>query len=520
MNTTATANLSDLASKWAAETPDAVAIRYGDSSWTWAQWDDRIGKLAGAMRAGGVTRGDRVGFLDKNHPACLETILAAARLGATAVVLNWRIAGDELDYAIRDSGITRIFCGAEFQPNVAASETRIGNLAHVIEIGGDNDTYEILLRDAQPVAAQPDVSPDDVCVIMYSSGTTGRPKGVMLSQRNLVTHTENVATLFHFDRDSDVNLVAMPLFHVGGTSYALLGIHAGVPSIITREPDAASLFGAIAAGATRAFLVPPVISAVLAAGPQAIAGFSKLRFIGYGAAPMPLPTVQRALAEWPDTKFVHVYGQTEFAGVITLLDPDAHRDEVHPERLRSTGKPVPGAEVRVVDPVTEQDVAPGAHGEFWFRTPQQMVGYLNRPEDTAATITADGWLRTGDIGRVDEDGYVYIEDRIKDMIITGGENVYSPEVERVLTGHPAVADVAVFGIPDEHWGESVMAVICVAEGQTLTAEQVQSFARESLAAYKTPRRVEFIDAIPRNPSGKILKRELREPYWRNHDRQV
>jgi acyl-CoA synthetase (AMP-forming)/AMP-acid ligase II len=512
--------LDDLIHRWAASIPDATAIRYLDTAWSWSQWNDRIGRLAGALHAAGITRGDRIACLDKNHPASLEITLAAARLGATAVVLNWRLAGDELDYAIQDAGVRWMFCGAELYPAVAASESRIGALPHVTKIGGGSDDYEALVGSAEPLPPQRDVTPDDVCVIMYSSGTTGRPKGVMLTQRNLVAHTRNIAEQFELERGTHTNLVAMPLFHVGGTAYALLGIYAGVPTIMTREPDPASLFAALAGGATHAFLVPPVISAILAAGPQAVERLSQLQTLGYGAAPTPLPLLQRALQAWPQMRFIQVYGQTEFAGAIAMLDPTDHRDPAHPERLLSTGKPVRGAEVRVVDPNTGRDVPINGSGEFWLRTEQTMAGYLNRPDDTAATITENGWLRTGDIGRIDDDGYLYVEDRVKDMIITGGENVYSPEIERVLLSHPTIADAAVFGIPDDHWGETVIAVIVLADGENISIERVQQFAREQLAGYKIPRRIEFIDTIPRNASGKVLKRELREPYWRDHNRRV
>ncbi|MGH3723237.1 MAG: AMP-binding protein [Mycobacterium sp.] len=503
--------LGDLTRRWAHETPDDLAITFGELRWTWAEWDERVGRLAGAMSAGGITRGHRVGFLDKNHPACLEVVLAAARVGAAAVVLNWRLAGDELEYAMKDAQIEWMFCGGEFAAAVSADK--------VVVIGGGGDTYEALLDSAQPIWTQRDVDPEDLCVIMYSSGTTGRPKGVVLNQRNLVTHTRNTVDLFEFE-SGDINLVAMPLFHVGGTCYALLGIAAGVHSIMTREPSAKELFGAVAAGATHVFLVPPVIAAVLGAGQIGIDAFAPLKFMGCGAAPIALTVLQNALAAWPRLRLLHGYGQTEFSGVIAALSPDAQRDPAHPERQLSTGKPVPGAEIRVVDPDTGEDVPAGVSGEFWFRTEQQMIGYLNRPEDTAATITPDGWLRTGDIGKVDEDGYIFIEDRIKDMIITGGENVYSPEVERVLIAHPDIADVAVFGIPDDKWGESVLAAVVLADDAKLTADVVIAFAKEQLATYKCPRRVEFIDSVPRSPSGKILKRALRQPYWADRDRNV
>jgi acyl-CoA synthetase (AMP-forming)/AMP-acid ligase II len=235
---------------------------------------------------------------------------------------------------------------------------------------------------------------------------------------------------------------------------------------------------------------------------------------------MPLPLLRAAIKAWPDTDFIQVYGLTELCGVITHLLPDAHRDEAHPERLVSAGQCIPGAEVRVVDPESLEDVPAGAHGELWFRTDQLMKGYHNLPEATAEVITEDGWFRTGDMGRVDADGFVYVEDRLKDMIISGGENVYSPEVERVLAEHPSVMEVAVIGVPDDRWGETVKAVVALHPGAETTEEELIGFCREQLARYKCPRSVDVLEALPRNPTGKILKRDLRKPYWEGRDRST
>ncbi|MFD9888950.1 long-chain-fatty-acid--CoA ligase [Amycolatopsis sp. NPDC059027] len=511
--------ITDALAHWAEVKPDAEALAYGGNRWSWAQWYDRVRRVAGALKRAGIGHGDRVAFLDKNNPACLEVSLGAGLLGAVNAVVNWRLAGDELDYVINDSGATVLFAGAELLPAIERIRGELTGVTKVIVVGGENDAYEAFLAAAEPAGKSPGVGPDDLWLVMYSSGTTGRPKGVMLTHRNIVAHTVDVGPVLPF-AEGDRNLVAMPLFHVGGTCYALFGIHAGVPSTMTREPDPASLFAAFAAGATHAFLVPAVISGVFAAGEEAVKALAGLKYLVYGAAPMPLPLLRKALAAWPATGFVQVYGQTELAGVISTLTPEAHRDAARPERLESAGTLVPGAELRVVDPATGEDVGTGRAGEFWFRSPQRMLGYLGKPDDTAQAIVADGWLRTGDIGHVDDGGFLYVSDRVKDMIITGGENVYSPEVERVVVEHPAVAEVAVIGVPDEHWGESVKAVIVREEGATATEEEIIAFTRERLAAYKCPRTIDFVPALPRNPSGKILKRTLRSPYWAGRGKQV
>jgi acyl-CoA synthetase (AMP-forming)/AMP-acid ligase II len=510
--------LDDRLAHWAQTKPDAEALTYFDRTWTWAQWNDRVRRLAGALKERGIKRGDVVAFLDKNHPACVELTLAAASLGAANAIINFRLAADELDYVLDDSGAKLLIVGKELKPGVDRIRDKLTNIEHIIEVtpeGGDDDEYEALLAGATSVGRADDVEPDDVCIIMYSSGTTGRPKGVELTQANLIAHTVNAHEGFEFD-EGDKNMVSMPLFHVGGSSYVQFGIHDGVPSVMTREVDGMSLAGAILKGANRTFLVPAVLAKVLESGEDAVKLFGALKTFAYGASPMPLPLLRQALKAWPNTDFMQAYGLTELCGVISHLLPEAHREQDHEERLSSAGTLVPNAEVRVVDPDTLKDVPEGEQGELWFRSPQLMKGYHNKPEATAEAITEDGWFRTGDIGHIDDGGYIFVEDRLKDMIISGGENIYSIEVERVLAEHPAVVDVAVIGVPDEKWGEVVKAVVQL-EGEA-SEQDLIAFCREHLATYKCPKSVDIKDELPRNPTGKILKKDLRKPYWEGRDR--
>jgi acyl-CoA synthetase (AMP-forming)/AMP-acid ligase II len=510
--------LDDRLAYWAETKPDAEAMTYLDRTWTWAQWNDRVRRLAGALRRLGVKRGDVVAFLDKNHPACVELTFAAASLGAATAIINFRLAGEEIDYVLGDSGAKVLIVGSELRPSIDKIRDKLTAVEHIIEVtpeGAEGDEYEALLADATPTGRAPDVEPDDACIVMYSSGTTGRPKGVLLTQANLIAHTINAHEGIEFD-EGDKNMVAMPLFHVGGSSYVQFGIHDGVPSVMTRDVDGLSLAGAILNGANRTFLVPAVLAKVLESGEDAIKLFGALKTYSYGASPMPLPLLRAAIQAWPNTDFIQAYGLTEVCGVVSHLLPDDHRDTAHPERLTSAGTLIPNAAVKVVDPDTLEEVPTGQQGELWFRTPQLMKGYLNRPDATAEAITADGWFRTGDIGHVDEGGYIYVEDRLKDMIISGGENIYSIEVERVLSEHPAVAEVAVIGVPDEKWGESVKAVVAL-ESEA-TEQELIAWCRERLAGYKCPKTVDITDALPRNPTGKVLKKELRKPYWEGRDR--
>jgi acyl-CoA synthetase (AMP-forming)/AMP-acid ligase II len=491
-------------------------VTFGTETFTWGQWRQRILRLAGALRDAGVRHGDRLAVLDLNHLATIELTLAASSLGAATVPVNFRLSPGQVRYVLEDSRPVILFYGAQLAEVAAAAGA--GTLVpRRVVIGGD-DEYEPFLTAGQPDEGA-DAGPDDVCLVMYTSGTTGNPKGAQLTHRGVNAHSAACCTAMSVG-PGNTALVAMPLFHVGGSSYAQVGIHGGAATILLREPAPAALFGAIASGATHTVVVPTVIHGVLAAGEQAVAAFGGLKSIAYGAAPMPLPMLRQALDAWPEADLVQVYGMTETSGVTTLLTAEAHRDSAHPERLASGGLPLPGVEQRVVDPVTLEDVKPGERGEIWFRSAQAMRGYLNKPQATAATKTADGWIRSGDIGRTDDAGFVYVLDRVKDMIITGGENVYGPEVESVLSACPGVSEGVIIGIPDERWGEAVKAVVVPAPGAQLSAADVIAFCRTRLARYQCPASVDFVQELPRNATGKVLKRALREPYWAGRERSI
>jgi acyl-CoA synthetase (AMP-forming)/AMP-acid ligase II len=517
MTTSAVTLLGDRLDYWARVRPDAPAMTFGEQTLTWVQWRQRIARLAGALRASGVGAGDRVATFDLNHLATVEVTLAAASLGAATVVANFRWSPDQLRYVLEDSRPVILFYGAQFA-DVAKAADAGALVPHLVAVGGEDDGYESFLAAGQPGEGTR-AEPEDVCLVLYTSGTTGWPKGAQLTHRSVTAHSEAANSALGLGT-GDVNLAAMPLFHVGGSCYVQVGIHAGAHTILLREPSPAALFGAIARGATHAFVVPTVIHGVLAAGDQAVAAFAGLKLIAYGASPMPLPLLTRALSAWPEARFLQVYGMTELSGGVTVLSPEAHRDADHPERLTSAGLPLPGVEARVVDPVTLDDAAPGATGELWIRTRQAMRGYLHQAEATEQIQAADGWLRTGDIGRMDPAGFVYILDRLRDVIITGGENVYGPEVESVLNACPGVSEGVVIGIPDERWGEAVKAVVIPAPGTPLTADDVIAFCRDRLAHYQCPASVDFAADLPRNATGKVLKRALREPYWANRERTI
>jgi acyl-CoA synthetase (AMP-forming)/AMP-acid ligase II len=296
-------------------------------------------------------------------------------------------------------------------------------------------------------------------------------------------------------------------------------VHAATPVTLTREATPDHLLPALP-DSTHAFFVPAIYAALLQAGEVGAKALAHMTMLSYGAAPMPLPVLRGALQTWPQAKYVQVYGMTELSGAVTALDDTAHRDESHPERLSSAGTCLPGSEAMIVDPSTGEPQPTGSAGELWIRGGTVMAGYLGKPEATADTITPEGWLRTGDVGHMDSDGFVFISDRVKDMIITGGENVYCPEVERVLSEYPDVLECAVIGVPDDKWGETVLAFVSPKPGATIDPDAVIAYCRERLAHFKAPRAVEVTDALPRNGAGKILKTALRKPYWEGRDRQV
>jgi long-chain acyl-CoA synthetase len=354
---------------------------------------------------------------------------------------------------------------------------------------------------------------------LYTSGTTGLPKGAMLANANLGTLLPHVGPWWQFDETS-VNLVCMPLFHIGGSGWALVGMGVGCHTILCREFVPAEILATLERHqATNALFVPAMLQFLTMVPGAAARDYRALRSIVYGASPITNEVLVRSMQTFR-CPFVQVYGLTETTGAITQLPAADHAVEGPRARLlRSAGKPFPWVELRIVEP-GGRACGPGEVGEVWTRSVQNFQGYWGREEETARTLDADGWLRTGDAGFLDEEGYLFLTDRVKDMIISGGENVYPAEVENALSDHPAIADVAVIGVPDERWGETVKAVVVRTPGATAGAVDIIAFARERLAHFKCPTSVDFVESLPRNPSGKILKRELREPYWQGRARRI
>jgi long-chain acyl-CoA synthetase len=522
MATPTAASLAAIVRRHARERPHAPVLTFGQRVITWGELDGRASRVAQALRAAGVDRQDRIAFLDKNGPEYFEVLFGGAKLNAVNVAVNWRLAPREIEYTINDAGARVLVAGPGFEGALQELEGRLPSVVRTVVIGGHprHESYEAWL--ARYPAEDPGVAsaPDDVAMQLYTSGTTGLPKGAMIANRNLFTLLPQVSAPWGLDATS-VNLVCMPLFHIGGSGWALVGMYHGAHSILFRDFDPPEILAAIGRHRiTNALFVPAMLQVLSAVAGAADGDYRSLRSIVYGASPITNEVLLRSLRTFR-CPFVQVYGLTETTGAITQLGPEEH-DPAGPRAhlLRSAGRPFPWVELRIVDPDTGADRPPGEVGELWTRSPQNMLGYWGKPEETERCFTPDGWLRTGDAGYRDAEGYVFLTDRVKDMIVTGGENVYPAEVENVLSDHPDVADVAVIGVPDDRWGETVKAIVVPRPGTRPSPEALIAFARRRLAHYKCPTSVDFADTLPRNPSGKLLKRVLREPYWTGQDRRI
>ncbi|HEY2205492.1 MAG TPA: long-chain-fatty-acid--CoA ligase [Pseudonocardia sp.] len=508
----------DVLARWVRERPDVEALRFEDRTWTWAELAERVGRNAGAQRAAGLRPGARVAVLDLNHPSCLELTLACAQVGTANVVVNFRLTAPEVAYVINDSGAELLFVGPEFAELVDGLGDQLESVRQVIRVGGEDDEYESWLA-AEPDTDVHPADPEDCFLQLYTSGTTGFPKGAMLTHRALIAHSADVVEEFGTTPDSK-QLVAMPLFHVGGSAYALVGIYAGATMTIIRQPDPARLLRLLEERRiTHTFFVPALMAMMAEVPGAADHDYSALQVLAYGASPMPLPVLRACMKIFPSV-FLQVYGMTEACGVVTALGPAEHADEDNRQRLISAGKPIVGVRIEIRDPDSGGAVAHGEQGEVWVRSQQLMGGYWGKPDATGSALTEDGWYRSGDAGRFDDDGYLYITDRIKDMIISGGENIYPAEIERVLAEHPSVGDLTVVGVPDDKWGEVPKAVVVPARGQPVDEQELLAYCREHLAGYKCPKSVDVVDELPRNPTGKILKKDVRAKYWDGRDRQT
>lgn len=487
----------------------ARAIIDGDAELTYAELDSRSNRAAQMLAAAGVSAGDRVGFLGRNCAEFFELLFGAAKLGAVLCAVNWRLSAEEVGYILDDSGADLVVAHSEFGSSIPPSK-------QVVFLDGPDATY------AERRDAAPDVDPGivpgstDTWLQLYSSGTTGHPKGVLITYGNLAAFLEAGLDINELSAES-VSMVALPIFHIGGTGWAMQALANGAAILVMRELVPANVLRLIERHrVTHTLWVPTMIQMMTECDEPA--DVSSIERIMYGAAPITDATLIDGIGKFGNG-FIGSYGLTETCAGVVFLAPEDH-DPAGPRSylLRSVGKPARSVELRVVAPGTFDDLPEGEDGEILIRSPQVMAGYWKLPDATARTLV-EGWLRTGDIGNLRE-GYLYVNDRLKDMIISGGENIYPAEVENVIAAHPDVFEVAIVGIPHDKWGEVPMAFVVRRSGGTVNEQGLIAYSREHMAHFKCPTKVEFVDALPRNASGKLLKRELRRPYWEGLNRQV
>lgn len=502
----------------AAAQGDKTALVYKDRTTSYGALSGLSNRVAQQLLSADIKPHARVAFMGANSDLYFQLLFGLQKTRGVLVGVNSRLAGPEVAYVLNDAQAEMVFVGKDFVPLIEDILADCPSVKQVIAMDGGHDewpAFETWRDGGADEHPKLDYQPDDDFIQLYTSGTTGHPKGVQLTNENMGSALAQADDWAGWDADEHV-LLCMPLFHIAGVNVGLIGLVNGTKVTVLPEVDPTEILRLIEAEKVSIlFMVPAVILFVMQQPNIGEADVSSVRQVIYGASPIAEELLVQAAAKFK-CDFVQVYGLTETTGCGTNLKPDDH--DPARNKLRSCGKPNTGVEVRIVDEAGN-DVPQGEVGEIIMRAKSNMKGYWAKPEATADAVR-DGWFYSGDAGFLDDEGYVFIHDRVKDMIVSGGENVYPAEVENALYAHPQIADVAVIGVPDEKWGEAVKACVVPEAGATLDPEEIIAFARERIAGYKLPKSVDFVEALPRNPSGKILRRELRDPYWEGQDRRV
>ena len=499
--------LNELLCRQVAAHADKCALYFAGDTRSYAEIERRAAQIAHGLTARGIGPGDRVAYLGKNSLAYFEYFLGAMKARAVTVPVNWRLADPEVAYILQNARPKLLL----IEPEFAATAANAAPAVDVLVSGGLRDTFNAWCDSQHSEPVNPVVDWRETVLQLYTSGTTGRPKGAMLTHQSLLGLRMNPETLPEWYRwtAADSSLIAMPVAHISGTGWGLWTLQHGATGVIVREFDPNVVFELMVANRINKVMMVPTAMQIAVRHPLAkTTDFSFLRYLYYGGAPLPV----ELLSECADVfrcGFVQMYGMTETSGTIAALAPEDH-DPARGGRLRSVGRALPGVELKISD-AEGRTLPPEMMGEIMIRTQANMAGYFEMPGETAATIDSQGWLRSGDAGYLDDAGYLYLKDRVKDMIISGGENIYPAEVEHAIYGHPKVAEVAVIGVPHPKWGEAVKAFIVPVQGATPTVEEIVEWAAQRIARFKLPKSVELVNALPRNHTGKVLRRELREP---------
>ncbi len=514
-------NTVDFLSISAAICPERTAVVFEGKRYTFSQLNNRANQLANALLNLGVTKGDRAAMLQVNCNQHVEAYFAVAKLGAIYIPLNYRAKGDELTYMVNSSEANTLFIGERYIDLVDSLRPNLPSVHHFISVESKHDDmlcYEDMLSSASTEEVVTEIDDNDTTILVYTAGTTGLPKGVMLSHNSFAIYVlENVTPA---DPElEERNILTVPLYHVAGIQAMMAAIYGGRTLVMERQFEAKEWMELVERErANRAMMVPTMLKQLMDHPDFGKHDLSSLKVITYGAAPMPLEVVKRALDVFSGVSFINAFGQTETASTITTLSPEDHvisgseeEREKKLKRLSSIGKPMSDVEMKVVDE-QGRDLPQGEVGEIVARGPRVMTGYWRDEEKTKKTIDESGWVHTGDIAYVDEDGYFFLAGRATDMIIRAGENIAPEEIEAVLHSHPKIEEAAVIGVPDEEWGEQPMAIVVLKKGETAAAEEIMEHCRQILASYKRPRSVVFVDELPRNPMGKVVKRMLRDQY--------
>ncbi|MEX0800270.1 MAG: long-chain-fatty-acid--CoA ligase [Dehalococcoidia bacterium] len=516
--------LHDYLDYQARENPDTDFAVLGDRKMSYAEAEAEANRLANALAASGIEPGDRIALLSKNSLEYPIIFYAASKAGVVPVPLNYRLAAPEWAYITNDAGAKLLISSAAYVSVVDGFRDDLETCEKFVAIDAEGpegwDDYRQWIGDQPASAPTRTVTEDHDVYQMYTSGTTGRPKGAVLTH-GAVTAQIGQLQLVVRGEIGERTLVVAPMYHAAAAITLFITVAGGGTLYVQEDFNPLEVVRALSEERiTQTTLVPAMIQACLVFVPDAGGrDYTHLRRITYGASPIAEETLRKA-ADVFKCDFAQGYGMTETTAVLTYLLPTDHERAMRdkPDLIASAGRPIVGTELRIVDE-DDNDVPIGEIGEIVARGPQLMRGYWNLPDESAEALRG-GWMHTGDAGIVDDEGYVYIQDRVKDMIVSGGENIYPREVEEVLFKHPAVADAAVIGVPHDQWGETVMAIIVLRDGQTATEEEIMEFCRDKLGGYKRPRTVSFINTLPRNPTGKVLKRQLREPYWEGQKRRV